>query len=75
MGPYLYNVFTKDLFLMRQLLNTCNIFNYADGNTISAFSERISGVERKLRASGTEMVTWFKENFMQAKVSEYFVWC
>ncbi len=41
----------------------CNIFNYADDN---ASSKAISGVKRKFKASGTEMATRFKENFMQA---------
>ena len=45
---------------MMQRLNNCNVFNYADDNTISAFSETIAGVERKLHDCGTEMVNWFK---------------
>ncbi len=72
MGPFLYNIFTNDLLLpMMHRLNTCNIFNYADDNIISAFSDTISGAEHKLKASGTEMVIWFKGNFMQANPNKF----
>ena len=71
MGPFMYNVFTNDLLLMMQRLNNCNVFNYADDNTISAFSETIAGVERKLHDCGTEMVNWFKENLMQANPAKF----
>ena len=34
MGTFLYNAFSNGLLLKMQRLNTCNILNYGDDNTI-----------------------------------------
>ena len=41
LGPILFNVFINDLYM---LLNSNNLFNFADDNTISAFSETVEGL-------------------------------
>ena len=41
LGPILLSVFINDLYM---LLNSNNLFNFADDNTISAFSETVEGL-------------------------------
>ena len=46
-GPLAYNVFTNDLLLLIE--QTCEIYNYADDNSICCFGKNVTGVQNKLQ--------------------------
>ncbi len=48
MGPFAYNIFTNDLLLQLEKHRNGCVFNYADGNTVSASDATTTGVNSKL---------------------------
>ena len=68
LGPFVFNVFQNDLMYM--MSNTCDIYNYADDNTIGCQSENIPHLTVKLQRSIGELLNWFESNYMQANPNE-----
>ena len=57
----LFNVFINDLHM---LLNSNNLFNFADDNTISAFSETVEGLMNILQTKTEKSLDWMENNDM-----------
>ena len=60
LGPLLFNVFLNDLLF--SLDGLCNIYNYADDNTISVSTEVLSVMKNRLKDASD--IEWFKDNHM-----------
>ncbi len=71
MGPFMYDIFTNDLSLMMENVQSCSIFSYADDNTISTFQDTLLNVETVLKGSCSLMINWFSDNLMQANQSNF----
>ena len=69
LGPLLFNVFLNDLLYF--LDGLCNIYNYADDNTISVSHEDLSVMRNKLRNASDIALEWFKDNHMQANPTKF----
>ena len=61
LGPILFNVFINDLHM---LLNSNNLFNFADDNTISAFSVTVEGLINILQTETEKSLDWMENNDM-----------
>ena len=57
----LFNVFINDLHM---LLNSNNLFNFADDNTISAFSETVEELINILQTKSEKSLDWMENNDM-----------
>ena len=62
LGPLLFNIYINDLFY--QLCNT-HICNFADDNTLNAFSRSIEELLRNLEYDTLTAIIWFEDNFMK----------
>ena len=61
LGPILFNVFVNDLYM---LLNSNNLFNFADDNTISAFSETVERLINILQTETEKLLDRMENNDM-----------
>ena len=57
--PILFNLSTNDLFYINE---KASILNFADDNTLSAFSKTIGGLLHILQLESLKIIKWFKEN-------------
>ena len=68
-GPFAFNIFTNDLLDM--VIQECNVFNYADDNTILYFDNDLESVKIKLEYVIAQMLRWFSDNFLQANPNKF----
>ena len=68
-GPFAFNIYSNDLLYLVE--NVCNIYNYADDNTICVFGETIENVIRNAQLATDVMLNWFKNNYLQVNVSKF----
>ena len=68
-GPDYFNIFINDLFYC--LDGSCDLFNYADDNTLSENGCDIDAVVHKLEAASCKAVEWFDDNCMQANADKF----
>ena len=68
LGPLLFNIFTNDLFL--ELGNACNLYNFADDNTIGSWNPEPLLVKYELESNSANALAWFSENGMSANASK-----
>ncbi len=68
-GPLLFNIFLNDLFYF--LHGQCNLYNYADDNTLSYSNKDIDVVKTRLENVSNIAITWFKDNHMQANAAKF----
>ena len=61
LGPLLFNIFINDIFLFVESSNVCN---YADNNTLFAFGKTFEEVTRKLQNDFLILDEWFFNNFL-----------
>ena len=61
LGPILFNVFINDLYM---LLNSNNLFNFADDKTISTFSVTVEGLINILQTETEKSLDWMENNDM-----------
>ena len=73
LGPLLFNIFINDFLL--KLQKTCEVYNYADDNTLSYSHADLSLVKEKLEKASEQAVTWFKSNYMKANPSKFQAIC
>ena len=59
LGPILFNIFINDLFLW---LSTTDLHNFADDNTISAFSKDLQELIKILEEASECVIKWFTNN-------------
>ena len=67
-GPALFNIFINDLYAA---ISTCDLYNYADDNTISACCDSKQQVIDTLMAESTTAMKWFEANMMQANPGKF----
>ena len=60
--------FTNDLFL--ELGNTCNLYNFADDNTIGSWNLDPLLVKDELESNSENALLWFSDNGMSANTSK-----
>ncbi len=68
-GPLLFNIFLNDLFYFLQ--DHCNLYNYADDNTLSYSNSDIDVVRSRLENVSNIAITWFNDNHMQANAAKF----
>ena len=68
-GPFLFNVFQNDLLV--KLADLCDIYNYADDNTIGASGDTIENVQEKLKDASNVMLSWYDINMMQTNPTKF----
>ena len=61
LGPHLFNVYIKNIFLLVESSNVCN---YVDDNILSAFGKTFDEVTRKLQNDFLILDEWFFNNFL-----------
>ena len=61
LGPILFNIFLNDLL---EVLKNSNIYNVADGNTISVASKNRDTWIETLKNESESVVNWFRNNNM-----------
>ena len=61
LGPLLFDIFISDIFLFVESSNVCN---YADDNTLFAFGKTFDEVTRKLQNDFLILDEWFFNNFL-----------
>ena len=61
LGPLLFKIFINDTFLSVESSNICN---YADDNTLFAFGKTFDKVTRKLQNDFLILGEWFFNNFL-----------
>jgi hypothetical protein len=69
MGPVLFNIYLNDLIVM--LENFCQVYNYADDNTLSFYHHDVNIVKMNLEMSCTLAVEWFKNNYMKVNTEKF----
>ncbi len=67
-GPFIFNVFMKDIFYF---IETCDLTNCADDNTLHHIASTIEAVFRVLRTDTKAAIDWLINNYMQAKASKF----
>ena len=68
LGPILFNLFINDLFYFIQ---NANIHNYADDNTLSAFSNSIPNLIKLLEEETNIAILWLNHNRMIANPEKF----
>ena len=58
----------NDLFLF---IEKCQLYNYADDNSLDSSSENLIGVLSNLRCHGRKAIEWFANNGMQANPDKF----
>ena len=69
MGPMAYNIHSNDLFYF--IMNLCDVFNYADDNTVGCIGDTMNDVKQKLENVSRIMFNWFDVNHMKANPSKF----
>ena len=68
LGPMLFNIFINDIF---QFVSKCNLYNYADDNTLSYADHKIENVKDTLEKESLSLINWFSDNKMQANPDKF----
>lgn len=69
MGPLIYNIHSNDLLYC--IMNQCDVYNYADDNTVGCVGDTIVNVREKLENVSKIMIDWFDINHMKANLSKF----
>jgi hypothetical protein len=65
LGPILFNIFVNDLFFF---VHKCELYNYADDNTLSKSDKSLEKVIASLEEDSKSLINWFSVN----KIPGYF---
>jgi hypothetical protein len=68
LGPVLFNVFIHDLYYK---INICNLYNYADDNTLFYSSSNLSILLDAMKHDAEVAVNWFNNNGMRANPEKF----
>ena len=68
LGPVLFNVFINDIFLF---VKNCDLYNYADDNTLSKSGTSLATVSKSLEEDSKSLISWFSSNKMQANPEKF----
>ena len=67
MGPVIFNIFINDLLTIVQ----CNIYNYADDNTIAQIEMDLNILMSELENKAGICIEWFDNNMMKANAHKF----
>ena len=67
LGPLLFNVFINDIFYF---IKNCDLYNYADNNTLSFHSLDFDEILRVLQSEGKILIDWFCFKCMQVNLNK-----
>jgi len=68
-GPLLFNIFLNDLVL--QLADKCDVFNYADDNSLSFHHHDLKIIKTTLESASNDALNWFDANLMKANPEKF----
>ncbi len=68
LGPFIFNVFMNDILYF---IETCDLTNYADDNTLYHIASTIDAVLSALRTDTKAAIYWFITNYMHANPSKF----
>ena len=68
-GPFSYNIFTNDLLLKMETI--CEIYNYADDNSVCCYDSDINCVKTSLEHICNFMILWFEQNYLKANPDKF----
>ena len=68
LGPLLFNVFIIAIF---NFIKNCDLYNYADDNTLSFHSPNFDEIIKVLQEEGKMLIDWFCLNCMQANPNKF----
>ena len=68
LGPLLFNVFINDIFYY---IKHCDLYNYADDNTLSFHAPNFDEVVNVLQQESNILINWFHFNSMQANPEKF----
>ena len=68
-GPFTFNVHLNDL--LNVVSQSCDVFNYADDNTIGCNGNNAIDVCTKLQSIANNMIMWFQENDLKANPDKF----
>ena len=68
LGPVLFNIFVNDIF---HFVESCNLYNYADDNTVSCSDHSLENVIYKLIKDSLLLIKWFLNNKMKANPEKF----
>ena len=71
LGPLLFNIFINDIFLFVESSNICN---YADDNTLFAFGKTFDEITRKLQNDFLILDEWFFNNSLYWILTNVILW-
>ena len=69
MGPVLFNIYVNDLISLLQ--NFCQLYNYADDNTLSFCHDDIDVVQFNLERACVLAIDWYKKNYMKVNAEKF----
>ena len=69
LGPLLFNIFMNDFFYHME--DTCDIYNYADDNTLSFHDKDIQYVISTLEHAANIAIGWFQANGMKVNADKF----
>ena len=69
LGPLIFNIFINDIFYA--LENVCNLYNYADDNTLLNTHHSITCLKTKLETSAAVAMHWFDVNGMKSNQTKF----
>ena len=69
MGPFTYNVHSNDLLFL--IISLCDVYNYADDNTVCCVGDTVKEVTEKLEHVSSVMIKWFELNMMKANPDKF----
>ena len=62
-------MFSNDLLLVLAII--CDVYNYADDNSILCEGENVEAVSTNIMQVANTMLKWFKDNYLQANPSKF----
>jgi len=68
LGPVLFNIFINDIF---SFVNKCDLYNYADDNTLSYSDSNVENLVQNLESDSQSLIQWFSDNHMQANPDKF----
>ena len=69
LGPLIFNIFINDIFYA--LENVCNLYNYADDNTLLNTHHSITRLKTKLETRAAVAMHWFDVNGMKSNQAKF----
>lgn len=66
--PILFKIFVNYIFLF---VNKCDLYNYADDNTLSKSDNTLETVIESLEEDSRSLMSWFAFNKMQANPDKF----